>query len=56
MPRARAGSIFDENSGARTNSGEIAREDEDEAGDLLLAELREQVLGPHPPTSFGIWP
>ncbi len=32
------------------------REDEHEAGDLLLAELREQVGRVHPPTSAGICP
>jgi hypothetical protein len=33
-----------------------AREHEEEAEHLLLAELRHDRLGPHQPTSAGIWP
>ena len=55
-PRALAGTMADENSGASTNSGDTRASTRKKRHDLLLAELGDEVLEAHPPTRAGIWP
>ena len=53
---ARAGIILLENSGASMNSGAMRPSTRMKRGDLLLAELRDQLVRVHAPTSDGIEP